>query len=54
MFLKSVDEDLEFRNITEIMHVLYNQERIISIMVMALQFLIKQVMMTQSIESLNI
>lgn len=54
MFLKSVDEDLEFRNITEIMHVLNNQERIISIMVMALQFLIKQVMMTQSIESLNI
>lgn len=33
VFLKSVDEDLEFRNITEKMSELYNQERIISKMV---------------------
>ena len=30
VFLKSVDEDLEFRNITEKISELYNQERIIS------------------------
>lgn len=33
VFLKSVDEDLEFRNINEKMSELYNQERIISKMV---------------------
>lgn len=33
MYLKSVDEDPEFRNITEKMSLLYNDEKIISKMV---------------------
>lgn len=33
MYLKSVDEDPEFRNITEKMSMLYNDEKIISKMV---------------------